>query len=383
MWWELQPNGHYQFRERYTNPVTGKEDRVSITLEKATKSYQKQARQILDQKIDEEISQALAEEEAKAKENSDEYHYTVNDLVNSYRSYQKRTRKQGTYRRNFFTGNSFLKAFGPDTPLDKFNAKYIREKWLDSNENNSTLNERLKRWKGIIRFGYENDYFDDIRFLDKLKPLPDVSYREKIEDKFLETREFLTLLDGMQVEHWKLLTKFLGLSGIRIGEAIALNKSDIDFNSRIITVGNTYDSNNCVINTPKSSASYRDVYMQDDLFYTVKEINAYMLRQQLINGYPKSPLLFQNSNDGMYIKYYSYNKYIKENGMRILGREKVTPHILRHTHTCILAENGVLLETISRRLGHEDSEITKRVYMHVTQKMKEHDNEQISAVKVI
>ncbi|MCI6467030.1 MAG: site-specific integrase [Faecalicatena sp.] len=377
MWWELQPNGHYQFRECYTNPVTGKEGRVSVTLEKATKSYQKQARQILDQKIDVALSQALSELD------DDKVNYTVKDLVNSYCSYQKRTRKGATYTRNYFSGNSFLDTFGPDTPLNKLNAKYIRKRWLDSEDDNSTLNERLKRWKGIIRYGYENDYFDDIRFLDKLKPLPDVSYREKIEDKFLETKEFLALLDGMQLEHWKLLTKFLGLSGIRIGEAIALNKSDIDFNSRIITVGNTYDSNNFVINTPKSSASYRDVYMQDDLFYTVKEINAYMLRQQLINGYPKSPLLFQNCNDGMYIKYYTYNKYIKENGLRILGREKVTPHILRHTHTCILAENGVPLETISRRLGHEDSDITKRVYMHITQKMKERDNEQISAVKVM
>lgn len=377
MWWELQPNGHYQFRECYTNPITGEENRVSVTLEKATKTYQKQARQILDQKIDEALSRALSNVD------TDEANYTVKDLVEAYQSYQKRTRKGATFRRNYFSSSSFVKVFGPDTPLNIFNAKYFRSKWLASEDENSTLNERLKRWKGIIRFGYENDYFDDIRFIDKVKPLPDVSYREKIEDKFLETDEFLDLMDGMEVAHWRLLTKFLGLSGIRIGEAIALCKSDLDFDSRIITVGNTYDSNNCVVDTPKSTASFRDVYMQDDLLCCVKEINAYMLRQQLMRGYPKSPLLFQDYKDGMYIKYYSYNKYIKENALRILGREKVTPHILRHTHTCILAENGVSLETISRRLGHEDSEITRRVYLHVTEKMKERDNEQISSVKII
>lgn len=379
MWWELQPSGHYQFRESFTNPITGKEDRVSVTLEKDTKSYQKRAQKILEQKIDEKLDQLLTQD---CPESSDEG-YTVLDLVDAYRAFQKRTRKDATYRRNFFTSDSFLNTFGPDTPLSKINAKLIRSKWLDSEDDNGTLNERLKRWKGIIRYGYENDYFDDIRFLDKLKPLPDVSYREKIEDKFLETDEFLTLIDGMKVEHWRLLTKFLGLSGIRIGEAIALNKSDFNFDSRIIRISHTYDSNNLVMDTPKSPASFRDVYMQDELLSCVKEINSYMLRQQLMCGYPKSPLFFQDRNDGMYIKYYTYNKYIKENALRLLGREKITPHVLRHTHTCILAENGVALETITRRLGHEDSEITKQVYLHVTKKMKEHDIEQIAAVSVM
>jgi integrase len=46
-------------------------------------------------------------------------------------------------------------------------------------------------------------------------------------------------------------------------------------------------------------------------------------------------------------------------------------------------ENGLSIDLISRRLGHENSQITKEVYLHITEKLKERDNEQIKNVKII
>ncbi len=57
--------------------------------------------------------------------------------------------------------------------------------------------------------------------------------------------------------------------------------------------------------------------------------------------------------------------------LRIAGlNEALTPHSLRHTHTSLLAEAGVSPEQIMDRLGHTDDQITKNVYLHVTQEMK-------------
>jgi integrase len=57
--------------------------------------------------------------------------------------------------------------------------------------------------------------------------------------------------------------------------------------------------------------------------------------------------------------------------LRIAGlNSELTPHSLRHTHTSLLAEAGVSLEQIMDRLGHSDDQITKSVYLHVTQEMK-------------
>lgn len=59
---------------------------------------------------------------------------------------------------------------------------------------------------------------------------------------------------------------------------------------------------------------------------------------------------------------------------RLLKKTKLnpvlTPHSLRHTHTSLLAEAGVKLEEIKDRLGHEDDEVTERIYLHVTKVMK-------------
>jgi integrase len=46
-------------------------------------------------------------------------------------------------------------------------------------------------------------------------------------------------------------------------------------------------------------------------------------------------------------------------------------------------EQGVSIDTISRRLGHENSQITREIYLHVTEKLKERDNEEIAKVKIM
>ena len=58
--------------------------------------------------------------------------------------------------------------------------------------------------------------------------------------------------------------------------------------------------------------------------------------------------------------------------------QELTPHSLRHTHTSLLAEAGVALEQIMDRLGHSDDQITKNVYLHVTQEMKKEASQKFS-----
>jgi len=56
---------------------------------------------------------------------------------------------------------------------------------------------------------------------------------------------------------------------------------------------------------------------------------------------------------------------------------------MRHTHVALMAEQFIPLEVISRRLGHANSKITREIYFHVTDKMKEHDNQLIRSVKIL
>ncbi len=47
---------------------------------------------------------------------------------------------------------------------------------------------------------------------------------------------------------------------------------------------------------------------------------------------------------------------------RRAGVKGVTPHVLRHTAACWMAQDGVRMEEIAAYLGHSDSSITERVY---------------------
>lgn len=53
-----------------------------------------------------------------------------------------------------------------------------------------------------------------------------------------------------------------------------------------------------------------------------------------------------------------------------LTDKELSSHIFRHSHISILAEKGIPLKVIMDRVGHENVEITNRIYTHITSPMK-------------
>ena len=88
------------------------------------------------------------------------------------------------------------------------------------------------------------------------------------------------------------------------------------------------------------------------------------------------------NKDGNKFSYDGFQHKLKSTADRVLHKH-VTPHVLRHTHTSLLAEQGIPLDTISRRLGHTDSALTLQIYTHITEKRKQKDNEALSKVTML
>lgn len=368
MWSEKVKTG-YKFVERYRDPLTGRIRRKSVTMEKDTAQARKIAQRTLDAMIEEAIR--------RRKPATD---ITLEDLADQYIDEQKMTRKDATSRRNYFMAQKALRIFGADTLANSLDANYIRTKLIALDESPDTKNEILKRFKGMLRWGFRHDIIEDVAYLEKIERFKAPSHREKIEDKYLESSELSDLLAGMRQPIWKAVTEFLVLSGLRFGEFAALKADDVDIKGQMIHVSMTYDPNNKVETTAKTYESRRDVYMQDELLSVAKELRLLMLRQRMMHGY--STDLYVCAEDGSHVKYYTYNKYLQQNSMRIIGRE-ITPHTLRHTHASLLMEQGIGIDTISRRLGHSDSKVTKEIYLHVTERLKEKENEQLKGLKII
>ncbi len=362
MWIKKTANGKIRYCERYTDYLTGKKKDVSVTFEKDNARNRKEAALLLQELVQNRL---IPQEKT----------ITLSQLVDEYLKDHAKTLSPSTCARDHYSLNSIMKILDEDILVDRLTARYVQNRFSESGRSAVTLNGFLAKFKTLIRWGYKADLVSSIEYLNKLERFPDVTHRTKIAEKYLETTELTLLLQKMKVQEWKLFTEFLALSGLRCGEAIALEKSDVDLENKVIHVTKTYNSNLKIVCPAKTAASVDDVFIQPELLSVIKRIQKFMLQQQLMYNY-KTKLFFSNKQ-GEHINYFSYNCYFKDNTLAIIGRQLST-HSLRHTHASLLFEQGFTLDEVARRLRHSDSQITKEVYVHITEKLKAKDAEKMS-----
>lgn len=355
--WAQEQHGKIKYTERYKD-ASGRRRTVSVTFPKDTAHNRKEAAEELRRRI------AFLSDASEG--------CTLSEAIAKYEAYQEAHTRPSTYKRN----KRVLKAvtdYLDDIGLNKLTAGYIRQKLPDDVP--TLYNERITRLKAFLRWCYDNDLIQSVEWLAKLKPL-ETDYKEKLNCKYLEKEELLLLIDALQVERWKYVTEFLALTGLRIGEFIALLNSDVDTASRYIHINKTYmQIIGGVSPFPKTDNSVRDVYIQAELLPVIEKIREYRKECQRSK-------LFCPDPDGSFIAYDAYRKYLRTVSERVLDR-KITPHVLRHTMTSLFAAERVPLSVIARRLGHSDSKLTERVYMHVTKNLRAADAEIIDDIKLL
>lgn len=362
--WVRKYKDKIRYVESYKDPMTDKHKEVSIVFPKDTKSNRKQAEEILRLKI------ASACDTSKSS-------ITFGWLADQYIKNLSSFVRESSVVHTEITVRKVCEIIGSDTLVDRLTAIYITQQFRSKLSNNTTINTYIVRTKAILNWAHAQGLMESRNQIDLLKKLPTAPPQKP---KYMESDELQLLLSGLKVERWRLLTEFLALSGLRIGEAIALNKDDIDLQSGVIHISKSYDQYNKKVSVPKTDASADDIFIQTELEECIHKINAYILRTSILRGI-KSKLFFPDSN-GDYLTYNTYNKYFKSNTERIIGK-RLTPHSLRHTHASLLFEQGFTLDEVSRRLRHSDSKVTKDIYIHVTKKLKEKDAEHLRNVRLL
>lgn len=356
MWIEKRSD-HFRMYERYVDPITLKKRKVSVKMKKNTPQERNKAQAALDELIVKRMSYS-----------SD---VSFRTLTQVYLASKKSEVKESTHRRNERECKILIKILGGDVKVEAFTAGYVKTRIQKHNSKPSTVNEHIQRFKEIIKWGYQNNLVGDISFLMKLTKLKDKSERQKVKDKFLEADECVLLLAAMK-PNWRSLAEFMIQSGLRVGEALAVEVGDIDFESRKIRVNKNKDVVTQKIDTPKTAASIREVYMQDDLYDLCKRI---VRESEALRRENKVNTLFFSRYETP-ADYAGFNVYLGRISEQVLGR-RITTHVLRHTHASLLAEqenlpdNELMFEMIQKRLGHENSRITKEIYVHVTKRLEQ------------
>lgn len=379
MWCETQKNGSVKYCERYTDPLTEKVKKVTVTMPKASPQNKNKATRILQGKIDKLLTASPVRSDTTLKELADAY----------IASLRQRKRKESTIKTESVNINCCVDILGNDALVDKLSPRYVNDKLLSSGKNIDTVNRYVKFLKMALKWGIKCDYHSNNDILLKLDYIHEESSGEipeevyDISNEYLEHDEITKLLNYfIDNNQWQdyYTSYFMILTGMRIGELIALEDIDVDLKTNTIHITKTYYSSTGHATSAKTSESIRDIHIQPELLTLIKKLRLWR-KEVLFEKGIKSNLFMPHLRTGLYMSYDAYNKHLKIAAIKSLGRE-ITTHKLRHTHASLLAET-MSAEQISRRLGHHDDKITKAIYIHITQKMKQKDNDAVDAISII
>jgi len=161
-----------------------------------------------------------------------------------------------------------------------------------------------------------------------------------------QARELLNNATHLPIEFEALYTTML-FTGLRIGEAIAVEWPDIDFDRRTLNVTKQWDYKRKEIRPPKNY-SIRVVRLSPRAVEVLKRLHEE-------NG---TGLVFPNKN-GSYLTHSKVDRWLRR-----IAPKPITPHDLRHTYATLRLAKGDNLVDVSAQLGHKRVDITLKVYTH-------------------
>lgn len=201
----------------------------------------------------------------------------------------------------------------------------------------------------------------DFRFADLTLPREGV----KAEPRCFSDDEMRKMITAAP-EPLSTILAVTAVLGLRIGETLALRRSDVDFAKHVIRIRQSVDAATRTIGGVKSKSSSADLPMP-------KELEA-RLRTDLQKQDGKSDLLFVNRRG----RPFSANKLREKQLHPLLDALKIPRggfHSMRHGAASALLADGATPAVVQRQLRHSDAIITFGIYGHVV------GDEQRSAVQ--
>lgn len=349
--WTQESRGKLRLYERYAD-LDGNNHKVSVPLASNSARDYKEAVSKLMLKM------------AEQEHNGDEIR--LNDLMEKY--INREDIKEST-RLNYICFSRKLNEIFGNPYISAIDNAMVKRKLSDCDLSIKRKNAAIKLIKSLCRFAQEYGYNAGSI---TIRPFKETAKPRNIEDEYLTSEELQNILDKLYgVDYY--FTKFLALTGCRFGEAAALLISD--YHDGYITISKTGWHGRA--QTAKTATSNRDIYAQAELRKLMAEYLPFRKTLMIARGV-RTDLLFFNRNGNM-IQHPSYTVLLHS----LEDNKHLHAHIFRHTHASLLAEAGYSLESISRRLGHADSDITKKIYLHVTEKMKQKEEAQLDAIRLI
>jgi integrase len=212
--------------------------------------------------------------------------------------------------------------------------------------------------------------FKDLLYhINKSKPFEGRFLRVKEPKTFpgcLTAEQVKILINACNNRRDKLLISLLYESGIRIGEALGLRHEDIISNGKYNQIKIASRANNHEDAKVKNN-SFRVVDVPVSIPKLYYDYLVYDYPETIDCDYVFINLYSPNVELGTPMTYNGANGLFRSLEART-GIEKVTPHLLRHTHATELIKSGWEMAYVQKRLGHKHIQTTMDTYTHLTDK---------------
>lgn len=239
--------------------------------------------------------------------------------------------------------------------------------------------------KDLVFLGriFENAYKDELIIKNPVKLVDKLKETEKYTPEIYSNEEIKNILENLRnyKTNWNTrLAFYFGLFlGLRRGEMAGLKWESIDFKKGYLQIKNNRVNVNgkSIDNTPKSKTSERTIQLptNKDFITCLNDLKQWQTEKfggcdyLMINPQTGKPIHPQNIKRGISTFCKKFN--IKEKRI----------HDLRHTFASVsISSNSLSVKEISTILGHEDTRITEKVYMHI---IEENNNRTIETVNNI
>jgi integrase len=238
---------------------------------------------------------------------------------------------------------------------------------IEAGDSESIIIQLRKSTRSVLALAVENDILADDpsgfmtgRNAPRPRRGPDTPLKSWSET---EAKAFLQHVVGDPLEAlWVLL---LG-SGLRRGEALALCWEDVDFEDRAVSVSRSLilQDGGPTMTIPKTKTSIRTISVGPSVVEALQAHRRHQAQDRLAasNWSGDEELIFANATGGRLRP-----DYVTPRLKRLVaeaGLPWITVHGLRHTMASLALQNGVDIATVSQRLGHADTSITTRIYLH-------------------
>ena len=284
-------------------------------------------------------------------------------------NYQMTVKPQTLVSTRQFLKNHILPVFG-DMQLDKIHIAHIQS-WVNK------LAFKIVNYgvaasinKRILQYGVSMQLIPFNPAREVILPRPQKAGANRI--KFIDKEDLKTFLDYMErlaptaynYYYDSVLYKLLLATGCRYGEAVALEWSDIDFNSATISITKTYNRIVKQVGTPKSKAGIRTISIDNKTILMLKQYRNRQRQAFMEIGSPAPALVFSTT-----VSQYP-NSDARTKSLRYRCKEAGIPqftfHAFRHTHASLLLNAGISYKELQHRLGHATLAMTMDTYSHLS-----------------